>query len=1542
MRRDSTHKTCSLLGASDLMVIAPIKRGLVPSLDAMTYKTRVKRVLRTLHLSRTLAHENELARVLSDAVERVGRIHSVRIVVLEARDQVLLAVTFDGAWESYVRVIWQKVARLLDLVFCNTEGYVLGGESSYEAWGDWLRSAQAKTSFLYSTPGLTVDDTHYLRMEERLLRRTAHADVDLVRLAVSSAEETADSLYKEGVDPGNAGYGEPLSVDVAGRPAFRQSLRTLAGLHRLIDVYPAVTDDGRVLRNAAKELLPELVRMVRDSGSTYEPGILRARERFDEAMRWFESVVHDPVPVAHTPPPLPASPAYPNLADIQGGIIESYKDVSHGCLLLLSFDNAAALAAVLDPAVLSITSAANSAPTGIIVNIAFTLEGLRLAGLSDAEIEALPEEFVRGMERRAGLLGDVRSNHPLRWSLPAVNWSLGVTAPDIARDDPQPRLSLGAVHAVLQLRLPIATAAASGATPPRQLLMTELQRLKGLVPGLRPQSIQWMERFTQAGHVVEHFNYVDGDSQPVFEKSKAGTRYENHVHLGEVLRGHANAADHAPMQAPAPGSVQELLLNGSFLVLRKLRQDVEAFEEVLGRAVDDASKSSNRGVAAMGPDDYRAKMMGRWPLGSAKVGEPLARFDPGNLNDFRFRSDANGAQCPFHAHIRRANPRWTPPPDLTEQMGDGSRPARLFRRSMPYGPRHVPSPGDPAASQDSLNKERGLVFMVYNADIGEQFEVVQRWLSGGNSSGAYSGESDPFLGVAESGRPRYFRFEEGGETVRVALDGSDRLHEEQRPLVRLEWGMYLFAPSLPTLRKLKARAAAPKKGISWHAVQGERLIDRLREVESREGPVAGALAWKASLEDGEAAAEFETASIFAAVREHHHGVLRTPFGVLAASRELVDEVLLDANDRLSAEGYWPRMERSFGGIYLGQDARTDGRYEAESAACNAAIMALDDNDTFLTARQVTQDAMAALVADAIRHATDDEEPRWELTLEARELLDKLLGAFCEAWFGLDERDGLFRKHGYRRDWQSPEPPDYPGHFMAPSRYFFQPCPGAEVVRVGSEHGVALERAMRVYLARFGAGIKAKVTRAVLNSPVAATDPGFAARTVAGAIMGFVPTVDGNLRRVLNEWLREDTLGALRARHAGSPAADLTTAKSRLLGPFLQAMQLCAAPELLWRKVRVPHKLGNDPSGKHNVDLRGDDIVVAALISATQQSLSEGNPTLSQAFGGARQHPPTRAHPTHACPGRGAAMAMMLGFLSALVESPLKWRAGPAPLTLSVEGLTGLPLQVPSYLTRAPRRRVWATAVSTKPLLAFGDSWVSDLSWGSLLNSLGGLGYTSPANFCSPGIRLEAMARPRVLGDIEDYLLDAPEAPKALLISGGGNDVTSGLIGLPSASALYRMLLQKPASGTDALNYPEVKSFIDGTLYGHYVTILDRLVGMTSVPIVIHAYDHPIPDGRGPASMVNWLKRIFDEREISDPTMSAGAMKVLIDRLNAMVVKLTLKYPGGRVHHVKLTGELAKHYGNDHKLLWENELHANEKGFDILAAVVDAKLKSLGV
>ena len=173
MRRELIIKSKSLGGTSDLTLLAPIKKGLVPSLDTVTHKTRIKRLLQTLGAGRSASQEYALLRPFSDAVERVGKIHSVRVAVLEPENQVLLAVTFDGSWEAYIRVLWQKVGTLLDIIFFDTEGYDSAYDNRFEVWEAWCRRVQVETHFYYGTPGLTVDDVRYLRHQEGRQRSAA-------------------------------------------------------------------------------------------------------------------------------------------------------------------------------------------------------------------------------------------------------------------------------------------------------------------------------------------------------------------------------------------------------------------------------------------------------------------------------------------------------------------------------------------------------------------------------------------------------------------------------------------------------------------------------------------------------------------------------------------------------------------------------------------------------------------------------------------------------------------------------------------------------------------------------------------------------------------------------------------------------------------------------------------------------------------------------------------------------------------------------------------------------------------------------------------------------------------------------------------------------------------------------------------------------------------------------------------------------------------------------------------------------------------------
>ena len=83
MRTELVIKGKSLTGTSDLTLLAPVIPGLVASLESITYKTRVKRLMKTLQGGRVSLHEYAAYRPLSDAVERVAKIQSFRVVVLE-------------------------------------------------------------------------------------------------------------------------------------------------------------------------------------------------------------------------------------------------------------------------------------------------------------------------------------------------------------------------------------------------------------------------------------------------------------------------------------------------------------------------------------------------------------------------------------------------------------------------------------------------------------------------------------------------------------------------------------------------------------------------------------------------------------------------------------------------------------------------------------------------------------------------------------------------------------------------------------------------------------------------------------------------------------------------------------------------------------------------------------------------------------------------------------------------------------------------------------------------------------------------------------------------------------------------------------------------------------------------------------------------------------------------------------------------------------------------------------------------------------------
>ena len=270
----------------------------------------------------------------------------------------------------------------------------------------------------------------------------------------------------------------------------------------------------------------------------------------------------------------------------------------------------------------------------------------------------------------------------------------------------------------------------------------------------------------------EPFGFKDGISQPDFDWKReetsqvTTTEYKNRIAIGELLLGYPNeygrynqrplidpAADPENLLAPAedePGS-KDFGKNGTYLVLRQLEQDVRGFWQYLDPAANGDSTE-------------------RYRLGSAMVGRdvdgiPLipAPADPKGPNDFVYDGDAAGTQCPFGAHIRRANPRNAdlfghpsgiiaqglsrlaiPRPQMRDDLIASTRFHRVLRRGREYGERLTPEEALKPASQNG--EPRGLQFVALCANLKRQFEFVQgAWLMSTKFDGMTE-ESDPLLG----------------------------------------------------------------------------------------------------------------------------------------------------------------------------------------------------------------------------------------------------------------------------------------------------------------------------------------------------------------------------------------------------------------------------------------------------------------------------------------------------------------------------------------------------------------------------------------------------------------------------------------------------------------------------------------------------------------------------------------------------------------------------------------------------------------------------
>ena len=986
-------------GISDLVVAAPLKQGFIDAFEHVTYETRLRMAMDALFKMRSTSREYNLIKPLVDSAERIQTIRSFRLAIVEVETtasvekRLVLAVTFDKPWEPYIRQIWRPLGFMLDVIFCNCEGYVTAGDNSFEKYARWVRDNQVDTGFYYATSTLSVVDFQYLSQVERLQREKpgAIADGRVVELVAEDPEIAAERVREAQL---------PKTNDIA--------LEALGALYRLTNYYPVdrPVREGRILHRAAHSLLHGW-----DSGRVQ--GELRTA--FRDWLNWYENEAFSELEKPWVDEERDSFDA----ANVQGGIVTGYdtrgqRPITHGALLLLQARNGQAGRDFLTQIKGQITleQAGAEPEDGIFLNLALTWRGLKNLGVPPAEMRKFPQEFIEGAEERAGLIGDVLSHHPRRWRVPARNW------PPQPRNVAPPPVELAEIDIVLQLRVAAgsglhALLKANGEIDEDHPLAERVKAMAAaLPPGVELLAVESMRSKPVDGPgflTREHFGFVDGLSQPRLaiggSASGAGASpSRDRVGLGELLVGHGND------RGDRPAGKSDYLDDGSFLVVRKIRQDVAALNAwVETQCAIEPGLSRDRLLAAM---------VGRKPTGEPLVPGETTPPDGGHSNDFDYENDPKGQLCPLQAHVRRANPR---------RKDSSDRPTpRILRRGMSYGPRY----------DDAPQAERGLMFMSYQSSIAEQYEVIQRWLNGGNSTFIGSGMNDPISGLGRPGDPRTFVWRDGNNIYRHPLDstgGGGAGKPGINPFTQLDWMLYLFTPSMAAIEKIAHPAGRPDSepdvGYDLLVELGRKLIKKAQLAErllglqedlapldrALHGPPDGqrqratdrlwkpirvvlalveivgrklrkwlfprlgdfdhlaraGLAWKAFLEDFGAKDPAERSygpAVWAAIRKDHGGALRVPYCnlgadedaqgeaveamlredveqfakgaehrptqmvVLVARKTLVTDVYLNRRRLYSVAGQGKRMETSFGTIFIGMD---DGRqYRAESEDTN--------------------------------------------------------------------------------------------------------------------------------------------------------------------------------------------------------------------------------------------------------------------------------------------------------------------------------------------------------------------------------------------------------------------------------------------------------------------------------------------------------------------------------------------------------------------------------------------------------------------------------
>ncbi len=295
------------------------------------------------------------------------------------------------------------------------------------------------------------------------------------------------------------------------------------------------------------------------------------------------------------------------------------------------------------------------------------------------------------------------------------------------------------------------------------------------------------------GGGIEHFGYADGISQPLYldediKKQQGTDKWDDKTNLDRLL------------VKDGPADVDSF---GSYLVFRKLEQDVKKFKEAEGDDLEDCGTPTNGNVVPCVINEKNIpdrSLGGSMVVGRHEDGTPvelhsLPQGPQSTANNFNYGLN-DISRCPFFAHTRIMNPR-----DGDSIAGDVSA-QRITRRGIPYDdigrfPQDVIEVTDEMLNDNQPSGGVGLLFMCYQSNIDSQFLILQQhWANDGNIAGHHLGTDDAIISQAAS----------SGKKVLPVKWGQPALNDAKAfdfpHAVTNRGGEYLFTPSIAFLKSL--------------------------------------------------------------------------------------------------------------------------------------------------------------------------------------------------------------------------------------------------------------------------------------------------------------------------------------------------------------------------------------------------------------------------------------------------------------------------------------------------------------------------------------------------------------------------------------------------------------------------------------------------------------------------------------------------------------------------------------------------------------------